>query len=173
MKLHNIVNPTRRRHHRRLGRGAGSGRGKTAGRGTKGQKARSGFNLPTRFEGGQTALVQRLPKAGGFVSRSTQYPIVRIADINAHFTAGERLSPKTLFERGLVSFHADKVKLVGPGSLKHFLRFENVLITKELLTSLPHPPRRPQTRKPTKPRSRQKPVGKRPARQKTRRKTHA
>lgn len=59
---------TETRKAKRVGRGVGSGKGKTAGRGTKGQKSRSGYNIPLRFEGGQTPLVQRLPKKKGFKS---------------------------------------------------------------------------------------------------------
>ena len=60
---------------KRLGRGLSSGKGKTSGRGTKGQKSRSGYNIPRRFEGGQTPLVQRLPKMKGFKGKLTKEEI--------------------------------------------------------------------------------------------------
>ena len=146
MKLHDIRPILRRHRRRRLGRGTGSGRGKTAGRGTKGQKARTGFNIPRRFEGGQTPLVQRLPKSGGFTSRSARYPIVPVVEINQHFKKGERVSPETLLGKGLLATPAPKVKLVGPGALAHFVRLENIVLTKRLASSLPPTPR-PRPRK--------------------------
>jgi len=86
MKLHQLVGP-RRQSKKRLGRGIAAGQGKTAGRGSKGQKARSGFNFPRRFEGGQTALIQRLPKRRGFRSLHPRPVTVRIDRVLARLSA--------------------------------------------------------------------------------------
>lgn len=141
MKLHNIQSRVHRERHRRVGRGPGSGRGKTAGRGTKGQKSRAGSNIPNRFEGGQTPLVQRLPKSGGFRSRSYRHPVVQIDTINKHFAPGDRVSPQTLYAKQLIHSKDFKVKIVGSGKLAHFVRLENMLITKKLAEQLPTVPR--------------------------------
>lgn len=143
MKLHDINSPLKRKKAQRVGRGMAAGRGKTAGRGTKGQKARGGFDLPRRFEGGQTPLIQRLPKTGGFTPRSTIYTTVRVDKINSLFKKGDRVSPKTLFVKGLIPHVATKVKIIGPGKLNHFVRLERIILTKRLAGSLPTPQHRP------------------------------
>jgi large subunit ribosomal protein L15 len=137
MKLHEIIPLVKRKKPHRVGRGIAAGQGKTAGRGTKGQKARAGYNIAQRFEGGQTPLIQRLPKVGGFVSRSTRYPIVKVDIINKSFAEGERVSPQALISKGVLSRPTDKVKIVGPGKFNKFVRLENVILTKKLSASLP------------------------------------
>lgn len=140
MKLHEIDAPDRAKK-RRLGRGISSGKGKTASRGTKGQKARAGHNIPRRFEGGQTPLMQRLPKAGGFASRTTRLTTVSVENINKYFKVGERVSPKTLFKKGLLTWIPERVKLIGPGKLAKFVRLDDVILTKKLTSTLPAIPR--------------------------------
>lgn len=108
-----------RRRVKRLGRGHGSGKGKTSGRGVKGQKSRSGYNLPRRFEGGQSSFIQRLPKIGGFTSPHPTIPTIRIDRILAK-TDAKRITPKLLLELRLLSNaewkHAGSVKIVGTAS---------------------------------------------------------
>lgn len=149
MKLHDIRPTSLRRRRRRVGRGPGSGSGKTAGRGTKGQKARAGFNIPRRFEGGQTPFVQRLPKTSGFTTRSTRHTVVNVEKINALFREGERLSPKIMVDKGIFEKEPAKVKIIGRGKLNKFLRLSNVSLTRRLRDSLPSSPTksklRPQT----------------------------
>ena len=146
MKLHDIRRVTPRRKKRRVGRGQAARGGKTAGRGTKGQKSRAGFDIPRRFEGGQTPLVQRLPKAGGFYPLSTRFPVVKVEEVNKAFKQGERVSPKTLLEKGLVRSASSKVKLVGPSRLARFLRLQDILLTRRLREALPKPPKLPTSR---------------------------
>ena len=83
MKLHDLKPaPGSRKAKRRVGRGIAAGQGKTAGRGTKGQKARAGGSIPAWFEGGQTPLHQRIPKLRGFVNKfKIQYEVVNLGDI--------------------------------------------------------------------------------------------
>src|SRR6266851_166893 len=97
MRIHDL-HPAEGAHkrRRRLGRGYGSGRGKTSGRGTKGQKARSGGKVPPWFEGGQTRLAKRLPKARGFVNRfRVEYEIVNVEALN-RFEPGATVTAETL-----------------------------------------------------------------------------
>jgi len=131
-RLHEL-NKTVIRKSKRLGRGVGSGKGGTSGRGTKGQKSRSGYNLPRRFEGGQTPLIARLPKTAGFKSRKAKPQILSIQKIEKVYKDGETVSFKTLLEKGLISDTLTGVKILGPGKLAKKLKFQDVKLTKKLL----------------------------------------
>ena len=120
----------------RVGRGISAGQGKTAGRGTKGQKSRTGYNLPRRFEGGQTSLISRLPKRKGFRGASESIITVSTKQLD-NFKTGDIVSPKTLFSAGIINSVKDQVKVVG-GELKNKkLRFHNVSLSKSMNTSKP------------------------------------
>ena len=99
---------------RRLGRGIGSGRGKTAGRGTKGQLARTGPGLSGWFEGGQTPIHMRIPKMRGFKNRFRQEFIAVNVDQLANYVVDGKVTPQTLAAKGLVRTDA-KVKVLGDG----------------------------------------------------------
>ncbi len=102
----------------RAGRGVGSGLGKTAGRGQKGQKARSTGGMGRlRFQGGQTPLQRRIPKRGFRNPFGTDYAIVNVASLNA-FSAGDIVNPDRLLAAGLVRKGASPVKVLGDGELK-------------------------------------------------------
>jgi len=118
MRLHQIRAPKGARTGvTRLGRGTGSGRGKTAGRGTKGQLARSGPGLPGWFEGGQTPLHMRVPKLRGFKPlRSRKYVAVNVDQLAAYAEAG-KVTPDTLRARGLVR-QDQLVKILGGGAVE-------------------------------------------------------
>ena len=116
MKLHDLhPTPGSRKPSRRVGRGHGSGRGKTAGRGTKGQKARAGGNIPAWFEGGQTPLHVRTPKLHGFKNRLrvpyAPLNIGRLADVDE----GTLVTPDVLAHDGLIRDTALPVKILGVG----------------------------------------------------------
>lgn len=119
MKMHTLPKIVAK-NNRRMGRGGGSGRGKTAGRGTKGQNAKE--KVPTRFEGGQLPLVKRLPfKRGRSRNRSFQtkpYP-VNVGDLNV-FTAGATVTVELLVQKELVTKDATVrgVKILGDGTLE-------------------------------------------------------
>jgi len=100
----------------RVGRGPGSGHGKTAGKGHKGQKARSGAPIRPGFEGGQMPLQRRLPKRGFRNIFKKRYALVHIRDLN-RFSAGEVVDVDALRKAGLVKKAADAVKIVGDGEL--------------------------------------------------------
>jgi len=119
---------------KRLGRGLSSGKGKTSGRGTKGQKSRSGYNLPRRFEGGQTALIARLPKAKGFRARMLKPQTVDITRVEAKFNANDLVNLKTLKEKGIIRSTNVAVKIVGLNLTKN-LKFNDVVLTKKLLAA--------------------------------------
>ena len=100
----------------RRGRGHGSGNGKTAGKGHKGQKARSGAPR-LGFEGGQMPLYRRIPKRG-FTNRNTKYIVtVNLSDLEKKFEAGDTVNEETLREKGLVKNSFDGIKILGNGEL--------------------------------------------------------
>ena len=116
MKLHDLhPAPGSRKPSRRVGRGHGSGRGKTAGRGTKGQKARAGGNIPAWFEGGQTPLHVRTPKLHGFKNRfRTPYAPLNLARLS-EVEKGTLVTPDVLAHDGLISDTKLPVKILGAG----------------------------------------------------------
>jgi len=105
---------------KRVGRGIGSGLGKTAGKGEKGQKARSGGGKGPHFEGGQTPLQRRLPKRGFTNVFQKVYAEVNIEDLN-RFAPDSVVTPELMRESGLVKKMYDGVKILGNGELKHAL----------------------------------------------------
>lgn len=132
MKLNNLK-AQRKNKKNRLGRGTGSGSGKTCGRGTKGQKSRSGFNIPLRFEGGQTPLIQRLPKKIGFKGRHIKPVIVKTSVIDNKFSVGDTVSPKTLKEKGIVKKLNKKqaIKILFDKPIKKKLILKDCLASKK------------------------------------------
>ena len=116
---HHEVRPQRgsRKPNRRLGRGTSQGQGKTAGRGTKGQLARTGPGLPGWFEGGQTPLHMRVPKLRGFKNRFRKSFVAVNVGRLAGFAADGKVSPETLAAKGLIGKDA-RIKVLGDGDLK-------------------------------------------------------
>jgi len=104
-----------RKKARRIGRGPGSGRGKTSGRGHKGQNSRGSGKGPW-FEGGQTPLHRRLPKRGFHNPTRTAYQVVNLRDLEARFSDNDEVTPETLRAKGLAS-RGLPVKLLGKGTL--------------------------------------------------------
>src|SRR4051812_33890832 len=119
MKLGDIKAPKgANKDRKRVGRGHGSGHGKTAGRGTKGQKSRTGGNVPPRFQGGQTPIQQQLPYKRGFTNIwSTRYNLVNLGQL-AGLEAGTTLAPDNLLEMGLMRDADKPLKILGDGELK-------------------------------------------------------
>ena len=112
--------PGSRQQRKRLGRGPGSGLGKTSGRGHKGKGARSGGNTHPRFEGGQMPLQRRLPKRGFHNPFRTAYTVVNLAKLEAAFEAGAVVDAAALLARGLVRA-GRPVKVLGHGTLSKAL----------------------------------------------------
>ena len=118
MKLNSIIAPDGAKHDRkRVGRGVGSGLGKTSGRGHKGQNARSGGGVRPGFEGGQLPLFRRLPKRG-FKNAlfKVRYAVINLSDLDK-FEEGAVVTPELLKEMGLIKKQLDGVKVLGNGKL--------------------------------------------------------
>lgn len=118
MKLEELQTPPgANKRVKRVGRGTGSGHGKTSTRGHKGQKARSGGGVRPGFEGGQMPLQRRLPKRGFTNIFKKEYAIVNIRDLN-RFEDGSEISPEVLQNAGLIDSIKDGVKILGDGELE-------------------------------------------------------
>jgi len=110
--------PGSRKKRKRVGRGPGSGHGKTATRGHKGHKARSGGGKGGGFEGGQMPLYRRIPKRGFHNPFRREYAVVNVADLARCFPQGGEVTPETLVGAGLVSAaESRRVKVLGEGEL--------------------------------------------------------
>jgi large subunit ribosomal protein L15 len=121
MELHNLSpKPGSRKNRKRVGRGPGSGTGKTAGRGHKGQLSRSGHTHRRNFEGGQMPLVRRLPKRGFTNIFRKELVIVNVGQLE-RFPAGSEITPDVLLAEGVVSQLRDGVKILGDGKLSRKL----------------------------------------------------
>ncbi len=121
--LNNLKAPPGATHKKkRVGRGPGSGLGKTSGRGAKGQKSRSGYSGMRGFEGGQMPLHRRLPKRGFTNVFKREWAEVNLADLGKAFDAGATVTPESLVERGLIRKSLQKsVVILGQGELKKSL----------------------------------------------------
>lgn len=118
MKLHEMkYTDGARRNSFRIGRGHGSGNGKTAGKGNKGQNARSGGGVALGFEGGQTPLYKRIPKRGFTNFTRKEFATVNIESLNA-FEDGAVVTIETLINSGLIKKTLDGVKILGNGTLE-------------------------------------------------------
>ena len=128
-ELHNFKKIVRNR--KRKGRGISAGQGKTAGRGTKGQKSRTGNTIPVGFEGGQTPLKQRLPKWRGFFRHKNIAAIkISLETISKNFKSGETVDPNSLKEKKMIKYKKDKIKIVAGKFSKRKLNFKFIPISK-------------------------------------------
>lgn len=130
MKLHELsgaIGATK--EVKRVGRGHGSGNGKTAGKGHKGQNARSGGGVRPGFEGGQMPLQRRIPKRGFNNIFATEYAIVNVSDL-AVFEAGAVVDAQALVEKGLVKKVYDGVKVLGNGELTNAITVKAAAFSK-------------------------------------------
>jgi large subunit ribosomal protein L15 len=118
MGLHDLKPPRGMKHaKKRIGRGQGSGSGKTASRGHKGAKSRSGFKHKRGFEGGQMPLHRRVPKRGFHNPFRVEYAVVNLDLLGLKFEAGTVVTPELLHEHGLVPGSARRVKVLARGEL--------------------------------------------------------
>ncbi len=136
MKLHELNALPEAKSRKRVGRGPGSGMGKTATRGQKGQKSRSGASISPWFQGGQTPLYRRLPKRGFNNARfSVRYATINLSDLNRYFKDGDVVTPEILKEKGIIKNQLSGVKVLGNGELEKKLtvkatRFSSVAVAK-------------------------------------------
>ena len=131
MKL-NELKPVEGAKHakKRVGRGIGSGIGKTSGRGQKGQNSRSGGGVRVGFEGGQNPLVFRIPKRGfNNYNFETKYAIINVGDLN-NFKDGTEITPELLLETRVISKVLDGVKILGNGNLEKSLTIKGCKLSK-------------------------------------------
>ena len=128
----NTLKPAKGSTHKkkRVGRGPGSGLGKTAGRGEKGQKSRSGYSRKIGFEGGQMPLHRRLPKRGFTNIFKKRWLEISLAALDQHFSAGEEITPEVLHERGLIKKAKHDVVVLGNGEVSKALRVSAHRFTK-------------------------------------------
>ena len=117
MKLHELAPaPGSKKVRTRVGRGLGSGLGKTSGRGHKGQKARAGGGVRTGFEGGQMPLYRRLPKRGFYNKFGKEFAEVNVSELN-RFENGAVVDPVALIEAGILKNVRDGVRILGNGEV--------------------------------------------------------
>jgi len=117
MKLYEIKPaPGSTKRRKVVGRGRGSGHGTTAGRGGKGQTARTGSSIPAWFEGGQMPLIRRLPKRGFTNIFKKDYALINVETLE-RFESGQEVTPALLVSKGLLRARSDGVKVLGTGAL--------------------------------------------------------
>ena len=135
MKLHELEKSPETKSRKRVGRGPGSGMGKTSTRGQKGQKSRSGASISAWFEGGQTPLFRRIPKRGFNNKKfSTVYATINLSDLN-RFNDGDTVTPELLKEMGIVKKQLSGIKVLANGKLEKKVnvkahRFSSKAVTK-------------------------------------------
>lgn len=135
MKLENLSKSPETKARKRVGRGPGSGMGKTSTRGENGQKSRSGASISPWFEGGQTPLYRRVPKRGFNNARfRTEYATINLSDLN-RFNDGDTVTPELLKELGIVKKQLAGIKVLANGNLEKKVtvkahRFSSKAVTK-------------------------------------------
>lgn len=136
MKLENLPKTNEFKARKRVGRGPGSGMGKTSTRGENGQKSRSGASIKPWFQGGQSPLYRRIPKRG-FNNKNfaVRYATINLSDLNNFFNDGDVVTPEILFERKILKKELNGVKILGNGNLDKKLtikahRFTSAAVTK-------------------------------------------
>lgn len=137
MKLNELKNNPGSTHRRKIvGRGPGSGMGKTATRGENGQKSRSGASIKPWFEGGQNPLYKRIPRRGFNNARfTTRYAVVNVKDLN-RFEDGATVTPETLKEIGLVKKELNGIKILGSGELTKKLTVKANVFTNSAINKI-------------------------------------
>ncbi len=137
MKLHELEKNIGATHSKkRVGRGSGSGLGKTSGKGQKGQKARSGASINPVFEGGQLPLYRRIPKRGfSNAMFKKEYAVVNLSDLNV-FDDGTVVTPALLRETGMVKQQLSGIKVLGEGKLEKKLTIQAHKFSKSALEKI-------------------------------------
>ena len=136
MRLESLPKTKELKNTKRVGRGPGSGMGKTSTHGEKGQKSRSGVSISAWFQGGQSPLYRRLPKRGFKNTRfETKYAVINLSDLDKYFNDGEVVTPEVLKEKGIIKKQLNGVKVLANGTLTKKLtvkanRFSSIAVTK-------------------------------------------
>ena len=135
MKLDSLIKSPETKRRKIVGRGTGTGLGKTSGHGQKGQKSRSGVSIKPWFEGGQSPLYRRIPKRGFNNARfETKYAVINLSDLN-RFNDGDTVTPELLKEMGIVKKQLAGIKVLANGKLEKKVnvkaqRFSSRAVTK-------------------------------------------
>ena len=132
--VHRGINKHKKR--KRVGRGPGSGHGKTCGRGHKGQGSRAGYSVHPTFEGGQMPLVRRIPKRGFNNQWALTVATVNVGDLEALFENGDEVTAKTLKEKNLAKRRYDVLKVLGDGELTKKLKISAHRFSKSALEKI-------------------------------------
>ena len=136
MRLESLPKTKELKNTKRVGRGPGSGMGKTSTHGEKGQKSRSGVSISAWFQGGQSPLYRRLPKRGFKNTRfETKYAVINLSDLDKYFNDGDVVTPEVLKEKGIIKKQLNGVKVLATGTLTKKLtvkanRFSSIAVTK-------------------------------------------
>lgn len=136
MKLESLPASNETKARKRVGRGPGSGTGKTAGRGENGQKSRSGASISAWFQGGQTPIYRRIPKRGFNNKRfETKFATINLNDLDRYFNDGDVVTPEVLKEKGIIKKQLNGVKVLANGEITKKLtvkanRFSSAAVTK-------------------------------------------
>jgi large subunit ribosomal protein L15 len=137
MKLHELSPaPGSTKEVKRIGRGHGSGNGKTAGKGHKGQKARSGGGIRLGFEGGQMPLQRRIPKRGFNNIFAKHYVVINVSDLEANFDNGAVVDTEALVGLGIINDPKDGVKVLGNGELTKSLTVQVAKFSKSAVEKI-------------------------------------
>lgn len=135
MKLHELKPVQGTKSRKRVGRGVGSGTGKTAGKGHNGQNARSGGGVRLGFEGGQTPLFKRLPKRGFTNFTRKEYAIINLSELNV-FEEGTVVTPELLLEKRMIRKLNSGLKVLGNGQLEKKLTIKAHKVTRSALEKI-------------------------------------
>ena len=136
MKLESLIATPELKPRKRVGRGPGSGMGKSATRGENGQKSRSGVSIKPWFEGGQSPMFRRIPKRGFNNAKfTTRFATINLSDLDKYFKDGDVVTPEVLKERKIIKKQLNGVKVLAGGNLTKKLtvkanRFSSVAVTK-------------------------------------------
>ena len=136
MKLNELKALPEAKRRKIVGRGPGSGMGKTSTRGEKGQKSRSGVSIKPWFQGGQSPLYRRIPKRGFNNAKFTlRYAVINLSDLNKYFKDGDVVTPEVLKEKGIIKNQLSGIKVLANGELECKLtvkanRFSSKAVTK-------------------------------------------
>jgi large subunit ribosomal protein L15 len=134
--LHDLRRPHGfRRRKKIVGRGRGSGHGRTSGRGNKGQNARASGGVRPGFEGGQMPLIRRIPKRGFTFTPKEKYQVVSLERLKP-FAAQAEVTPELLIKAGIISKKSKPVKILGDGELKHALKIRAHAFSKSALEKI-------------------------------------
>ena len=137
MKLHELSPaPGSTKEVKRIGRGHGSGNGKTSGKGHKGQKARSGGGIRLGFEGGQMPLQRRVPKRGFNNIFAKHYVVINVSDLEANFDNGAVVDTEALVGLGIINDPKDGVKVLGNGELTKSLTVQVAKFSKSAVEKI-------------------------------------